>query len=214
MQSPRGLCSSSKDVSEQAMGQNKSLVIYRIIKILIAAMFLAQIGLYFQESKFPGCPGLFKGSNWPTERLRISQSDWMYLLMWTRGYHSKDHNSGLVRACNLSSTMQFAAVLAGQLSHTVLFKVLTFLPGSTLFLLISRDSTLFCGELGDGAARTKDGRTLMQNNSCNEGRDCNSNMWKTRRSLRESWKKKSSLFSPPFRFFNRMYICYTLHIYA
>lgn len=153
-------------------------------------MFLAQIGLYFQESKFPGCPGLFKGSNWPTERLRISQSDWMYLLMWTRGYHSKDHNSGLVRACNLSSTMQFAVEPASQLSHTLLFKVWTFLLGSTLFLLISCDSTLFRRELRDGAAQTKDGRALMQNNSCNEGRDCDSDMWKTRHSLRERRKKK------------------------
>lgn len=95
LQSPRALCNSSKDVSEQAMGQNKSLVIYRIIKILIAAMFLPQIGLYFQESKFPGCPRLFKSSNWPTERLRISLSDWVYLLLWTWGYHSKDHKSRL-----------------------------------------------------------------------------------------------------------------------
>lgn len=58
-------------------------------------MFLSQIGLYFQESKFPGCRRHFKSSNWPTERRRISLSDWMYLLLWTWGYHSKDRNSRL-----------------------------------------------------------------------------------------------------------------------
>lgn len=159
-------------------------------------MFLAQIGLYFQESKFPGCPGLFKGSNWPTERLRISPSDWMYLLMWTRGYHSKDHNSGLARACNLSSTMQFAAEPVGQLSHTLFFQVLTFLPGSTLFLLISCDSTLFRCELLDGAAQTEDGQALMQNNSCNEGRHCNSDMTKCVTLCGRATKKKKN----PVRF--------------
>lgn len=105
---PMPLCNSSKDVSEQAMGQNKSLVIYRIIKILIAAMFLPQIGLYFQESKFPGCPRLLKSSNWPTERLGISLGDWGYLLLWTWGYHSKDHRSGIweTAACQAQFILQ------------------------------------------------------------------------------------------------------------
>lgn len=120
MQSPHALCNSSKDVSEQAMGQNKSLVIYRIIKILIAAMFLSEIGLYFQESRFPRCPRLLKavigqqrdlGSPWVMEGICCCELEGITLKI--TGLASE--RLQLVKRnsfCNPESQLVFHAVLS------------------------------------------------------------------------------------------------------
>lgn len=78
---PFTLSKSSRNVSEQASGHNKSLVVFRLVEIYQLHCFSHRLAFIFQESKFPGCPRRLKKPNWPTERPRNSLNDVVFFLL-------------------------------------------------------------------------------------------------------------------------------------